>query len=68
MYELLMGAFNQDGAGLCSVVSSEGTRSDGHKLKYKKSHLNVREDGTLSGETVGFLPLQIERNLPWAGL
>lgn len=60
VYDLLMGAFNQDRAGLCSVVSSEGTRSDGHELKYKKFHLNVREGGTLSGETVELLPLQIE--------
>lgn len=30
-------------AKIFSVVLSERTKSNGHKLKYKKSHLNIRK-------------------------
>ncbi|XP_077641738.1 transmembrane protein 41A isoform X2 [Lonchura striata] len=35
---------SEDGARLCSVVPSNGTRSSGHKVKHKKFHLNMRKN------------------------
>jgi len=34
----------EDGDRLFSVVSSERTRSNRHKLQYSKFHLNIRKD------------------------
>lgn len=36
------GRSEEDGAGLFSVLSSDGTRGNGHKLKYKGFYLNTK--------------------------
>lgn len=66
-----MGGCREDGARLSSVVSSESTRSNGHKLKYRKFNLKLflpffffklrmsRNTGTGCREVVKFLSLQI---------
>lgn len=50
VYEHLMGGFKEDGARLFSAVSSKGTKSNGHKLKCKKFHLNVRGETKCSDD------------------
>jgi len=40
----LQGGGQEDGARLCSVVPSDRTRDNGHKLKQRKFRLNMRKN------------------------
>jgi len=43
VYKYLMGGCREDGPRLFSVVSSESTRGNRHKMKYRKFHLNKKK-------------------------
>jgi len=58
-FKHLKGGCQQDGSRFFSVVPSNRTRGNGHKLKLRKFHLNMRNN---------FFPLRVTEpwnRLPW---
>jgi len=54
-YKYLQGGCQEDGAKLFSVVPSNRTRGNGHKLKQRKFQLNIRKN---------FFPLRVTETWP----
>ncbi|KGL80475.1 hypothetical protein N309_03027, partial [Tinamus guttatus] len=44
VYKYLKGGSEEDGAGLFSLVATDRTRGNGHKLKHQKFHRNLRKN------------------------
>lgn len=73
VYKCLKGRIKEDGAGLFSVVFSDWTSSEGHNLKHRQFHLNIRKLFSvtvieywhrLPREAVQFPSLVIFKNCP----
>ena len=67
MYKYLKGGCKEDGTRLFSVVLSDKTRGNGHKLKYMKFHLNIRKYffTVRVAEKWNRFPREVVKSHPW---